>query len=56
MEFAAFKDWALLGMLGSSVLILFEGLKSVQELNIKIAVICKTVEDHDKRIEDLEND
>lgn len=54
MDFNAFKDWAFLGVLSSGVYILWGIKSSVDELNIKIAVVVSRIDTHEKRIEKLE--
>lgn len=58
MDFSAFKDWALLGLLGGGLYLLIDILKdisnSIKTLNEQIAVVIKKTDDHEKRIEKLE--
>lgn len=54
MDFAAFKDWALLGLLGGGVYILWQLKDAVSALNIQVAVIIERTSSHEKRIENLE--
>lgn len=61
MDFNAFKDWVLLGLLSGAVYILWQAkdamneLKdSIIELNLKMAVIIERTDSHEKRIEKLE--
>jgi hypothetical protein len=54
MDFAAFKDWAFLGVLTGGVYILWQIKTSVDELNVKIAVVINRTDSHEKRIEKLE--
>ena len=61
MNFSAFKDWALLGLLSGAVGILLVGVLDVQALNIKMEKIVvefvetkKDVDDHEDRIRSLE--
>lgn len=56
MDFSAFKDWIMLGLLGGGVYILW-GLKgSIDILNIQIAVVISRVDGHEKRIGKLEGE
>lgn len=58
MDFNAFKDWALLGILSLGLTgfayILWELKKSVDLLNIQIAVIIQRTDGHEERIKKLE--
>lgn len=58
MDFIAFKDWAFLGILSGGICagcyILWELKKSVDALNIQIAIIIERTDNHEKRIEKLE--
>lgn len=54
MDFNAFKDWAFLGLLSGGLWVLY-GLKdSVDKLNISIAVVIERMNNHEKRIDRLE--
>jgi hypothetical protein len=58
MDFAAFKDWALLGLIAGGIWLLFDVLKkllnSVELLNERVAVVIEKTNDHELRIEKLE--
>jgi hypothetical protein len=58
MDFAAFKDWALLGLIAGGIWLLFDVLKkllnSVELLNERVAVVIEKTNDHESRIEKLE--
>lgn len=54
MKFEGFKDWALLGLLSVGIFFLGRIESSVSELNVKIAVVIERLDNHDKRIEKLE--
>jgi hypothetical protein len=54
MDFVAFKDWALLGLLTCGVYIMYLVLVSLDRLNVKMAVVIERLSNHDKRIERLE--
>lgn len=54
MDWLAFKDWVLLGLLGGGVYILYEMKKSVDKLNISIAVVISRMNNHEKRLDKLE--
>jgi hypothetical protein len=54
MDFVAFKDWALLGLLTCGVYIMYLVLVSLERLNVKMAVVIERLSNHDKRIERLE--
>lgn len=61
LNFDKFKEWALLGLLSGGVFILWQMKSSVEELNIKIAVLIKEqelskgeIDDHESRIRQLE--
>jgi len=54
MDFNAFKEWVFLGLLAGGVGILYTLKQSVEELNIKMAVIIERMSNHEKRIENLE--
>lgn len=54
MDFNAFKEWAFLGMLSGGVIILWQMKNEMSELNTKIALIIQRTDNHEKRIEKLE--
>lgn len=55
MDFNQAKD-ALLILLGSGLVYILKGIKeSVDKLNIQIAVVIHKTNDHEKRIEKLED-
>lgn len=54
MDFAAFKDWALLGLMTCGVYILWDLKGSIDKLNVKIAVVIERMNNHEKRIDKLE--
>ena len=54
MNFAEFKDWAFLGLLGGGVTILYMLKASVDQLNIQIAIVIERMNNHEKRIDRLE--
>jgi hypothetical protein len=55
MDFNAFKEWVFLGLLAGGVHILYSLKQSVEELNVKMAVIIEKTGNHEKRIENLES-
>lgn len=59
MDFNAFKDWALLGMIGGGLYLLIDILKeiknSIVELNKQIGSVIEKQADHENRIQDLED-
>jgi hypothetical protein len=55
MDFAAFKDWALLGLTSGGVYILWKLVGSVDALNLRVAVVFEKLSGHEKRIEKLES-
>lgn len=55
MDFLAFKDWTLLGLLTGGVYILWQLKASVDQLNVQIAVVIERMNNHEKRIEKLED-
>lgn len=59
MDFGAFKDWVLLGLLGGGMYLLIDILKeiknSIVELNTQIAVVISKQDDHEHRINQLES-
>lgn len=55
MDFLAFKDWVLLGLLSGGVYILWQLKDSVQQLNVQIAVVIERMNNHEKRLEKLED-
>jgi hypothetical protein len=56
MDFGAFKEWVFLSLLSSGVYILYTLKLSVEDLNIKMAVIIERTSNHEKRIEKLESE
>jgi hypothetical protein len=54
MDFNQFRDWAFLTVITGGVGIMWGLKKSVEELNIKIAVIIEKIDTHEKRITHLE--
>jgi hypothetical protein len=58
MDFIAFKDWALLGLVGGGLYLLLDVLKEMKNsligLNEKIAVIIERTNNHEERLEKLE--
>ncbi|HLB42012.1 MAG TPA: hypothetical protein VJN02_03995 [Gammaproteobacteria bacterium] len=58
MDFIQFKDWVLIGLLSSIgpaiVYILWKMYGSIENLNIKIAVVLERLNSHEKRIKKLE--
>lgn len=54
MNWSEFMSWAFLGLTGGAVGILWLAVKSLVELNIKIAVVIDKIEGHEQRIKDLE--
>ncbi len=58
MDFGAFKDWALLGLIGGGLYLLLDVLKemknSLLSLNDKIALIIERTNNHEERLEKLE--
>ena len=65
MDFSAFKDWVMLGLLGGLVYVIWEAKNviavkldsldtSVKILNIQVAVVIEKTTNHEKRIEKLE--
>ncbi len=55
MDFRGFKDWALLGLLTIGIFFLGRIESSVNELNVKIAVVIEKTNNHERRLENLEN-
>lgn len=54
LDFAHFKDAALVGLLAAGVYFLRQMKESVEELNIKIAVVIARTDNHEKRLDKLE--
>jgi hypothetical protein len=54
MDFNQFREWAFLTVITGGVGIMWGLKKSVEELNIKIAVIIEKIDTHEKRISRLE--
>lgn len=55
MDFVEFKEWVFLGLLAGGVGILYALKQSVEELNVKVAVIVERTANHERRIENLES-
>ncbi len=66
MDFIQFKDWIMLGLLGGLVYVIWDSQRngiqvlqqireSINELTIKLAVVIEKTENHEKRIERLED-
>lgn len=67
MDFVAFKDWALLGLLSGAIYILYQVARSVtnsldkvnnsvDKLNVHMAVVLDRTLDHGERIKKLESE
>lgn len=56
MDFEGFKEWVFLGLLSGGVYILWTLKLSIEDLNIKMAVIIERTSNHEKRIEKLESE
>jgi hypothetical protein len=54
LDFSAFKDWAFLGLLSCGIVILNSMRISVNALNVKIAVVIEKLNNHEKRLDRLE--
>ncbi len=54
MDFAAFKDWVFLGLLSGGVWILYALKGSVDQLNVQIAVVIERMNNHENRLDKLE--
>jgi len=54
MTFSSFMEWAFLGMLAGGVTILWQMKNSMQEMNVKLAVILERIDGHEKRLTRLE--
>ncbi len=59
MEFQEFAKWLFYGLMGSvgtyGVYILNQMKDSVEKLNINVAVVIERTENHEKRLDRLEN-
>lgn len=55
MDFNSAKDLILVGFAGIAVTLLGWIASSISSLNVKIAVIIERTDNHEKRIERLEN-
>lgn len=58
MDWLAFKDWALLGLLGGGLFLLIDILREIKNsiilLNSQIAVVIEKTNNHEMRISNLE--
>lgn len=48
MEFAKFVEWAFYGIVGGCAVV---GVRTLSELNVKIAVIIEKMSSHEKRLD-----
>ena len=48
MEFAKFVEWAFYGIVGGCSVV---GVRTLSELNVKIAVIIERMSNHEKRLD-----
>lgn len=51
MNFNAFKDWMMLGLLSAGVVIFWDLNKGVSQLNVTMAVITEKVVNHERVID-----
>jgi len=54
MTLSGLMEWAFLGMLAGGVSILWQMKNSMQEMNVKLAVILERIDGHEKRLTRLE--
>lgn len=54
LNFSGFKDWILLGLLTIGVYILWDMKKSVESLNVSVAVVLERTTHHDSRINNID--
>jgi hypothetical protein len=55
MQFQNFVEWAFLGVVSGGVYVLWRIHDSLNELNVKVAVVISQMESHERRISDLED-